>query len=385
MITISDLISEFQRQESYLRADQPRVRRLRQLLNGDLADWLGWKQPTITNVGYYLPDCSRFDGFIKCISTPSPDGLWGTLKEPIIAGLIANQYLMKGLNKKTKNIVDGGGISTGYCLKEVCKKIDVEISFITSRFFPERILSEFRSDRMSIIKAPPSDRSIEHEFYEYIIKFIQEKNKRKRDYTALWHVKWSNLIARIYADCIIRNFINEIMELDVIVVGVGSGATLAIASRLKEANPSLKIVVAEHESTALFSQLKGGIKQIKNINNNDYSGLFWDYTGGRIPNMVLGPHFESINNKMPSAIIAGIDGVMTYSNADWQTVSAELLFSGAPVGNSSAANIAVANYIGKSSNLRVLTFVYEPLREFMLSDSTQVSRGEAENGLRNVG
>jgi hypothetical protein len=79
--------------------------------------------------------------------------------------------------------------------------------------------------------------------------------------------------------------------------------------------------------------------------------------------MVLGPHYDNVNPLLPSEDLGQIDGVVRYSDANWQDASHTCQVANMPIGNSSAANIAVSRYLA-SKGRTVFTFIYEPLRQF---------------------
>jgi cysteine synthase len=66
--------------------------------------------------------------------------------------------------------------------------------------------------------------------------------------------------------------------------------------------------------------------------------------------------------------------VSCYSDAAWQDVSIMCREAGVPVGNSSAANLAVSRFLAQKGRT-VFTFLYEPLREFYLSSKNHPVMG----------
>ena len=183
----------------------------------------------------------------------------------------------------------------------------------------------------------------------------------------LWHVKWSFDVSSVMAVMFAKKYKTFVESLDCVVVSVGSGATLVFAWTLKQFNSNIKLIVAEHETAKLFANGSDSNMYLPGIEPSVHHELnFIEVPDSRIPNLVLGPHFESINCKLPNHIRNGLDGVAIYNDEHWMSVSSKYIQNGVGVGNSSAASIAVAEYISQQYSFNVTTFVYEPFRSYML-------------------
>jgi cysteine synthase len=123
-------------------------------------------------------------------------------------------------------------------------------------------------------------------------------------------------------------------------------------------------VVAEHElspilaATPVIGRLKGdsAARELQSL---------YRLPTEHVPHWILGPHYDELNQLLPPGDTAQIDSVVRYDDATWQSMSQRGIRTGMSVGNSSAANLAVAEAIANQGRT-VLTFLYEPLRPFYL-------------------
>ncbi|HIP33753.1 MAG TPA: hypothetical protein EYG89_03265 [Bacteroidia bacterium] len=325
-----------------------------------------WILPKIIDVSDKLGLSSK-EGKVYALSFPEIDSSIH-LKTPIFAGLFLLQVINGKISNKTKTITEAGGINTGYGLKKIIDIFNLKGKFYTSRYLPEELFCDISSENMEIIKSKENNAlGIEEEFY---MEFVQsfKKLRLNGDIAPLWHVKNSFIIAEILAEDILENNPHMLDNIDSYVSGVGSGASLSILSKLKEhTNKNIEIIIAEHEKTPIFwnTSTRNELDELEtNTSHEILKTHFIDVKNKRIPHIVYGPHYEKINNKIPSKYLEKISGVSLYSDNEWKDISITLEKEGMLIGNSSAANLAIAKKIaltGKNS----LTFIYETKRDYI--------------------
>lgn len=342
---------------------------LKKALISDEAKLLGWKQASIETEKLFKEQVDTI--FIE------EDGFYGVWKEPIFSGLIFNQIVRGGIGEHVTELVEGGGVSTAFCMNKLSKVIKEEVTFVTSRFYPDRLISKLVSDKVNtIIVDENKSLKIEEEFYSFVVSYIKKKRALCAGSIASpWHVKWSGFIGQKYADYVISNYVKYFSTLDFIVISVGSGATLSFAASLKKYFPKLKIVVAEPEEAKLVAEEinfppfnVSSCHYKTNVIYNDYT----DKADPRIVHRVFGPHYEALNPKIRASDLSYIDIVCHYSKNDWQLFSSEMRSKNRPVGNTSSAGLFVATELKRKfgSDKQVLSVIYDPLMSYAIEDVT---------------
>ena len=205
------------------------------LENKEISDSLNWVLPDIINLNKYLP-LEEWDWNVIAISFPTV-WEWINLKTPIFAGLFLNQVLKWNVTENTKTIVEWGWYNTGLWMKRMTKILWLEWKFFTTWYFPEGLLNNIKSEDLEIIKADKNnDLAIEEqftlEFLEYTTK-NREKNRDKSE-VALWHIKYSFLIAEILAEKIYNRNSTVIDSIDNLVSSVWAWWTLALLNKFND-------------------------------------------------------------------------------------------------------------------------------------------------------
>mgnify|MGYP001576787235 CR=1 FL=1 len=216
---------------------------------------------------------------------------------------------------------------------------------------------------LQLIEAPPSRLGREREFYAYLFELMQDA-RRRRSHLCLWHAKYSALATLWMGEAFADTW--DLMP-DDIVLGLGSGSTLggyAIPLKVRF-NSRPRIVVAEHARSALLWNCPL-VADLSSQGTRENGARHYRRAPASVPHMVLGPHYDEVNPLLPSSTLSQIDGVVRYSDNTWQEASQQCIAAGMQVGNSSAANLAVARSLAQTGRT-VFTFIYEPLRDFYLT------------------
>lgn len=299
-------------------------------------------------------------------------------KKITIASLILKR-IIEDVRRKTINNrwIDGGNVNSCLALAYYANKFNGESAYVMSRFFPDYVIEYIKdivNNSIKIVKAPNLSLGIERDFYKYLVNLIRSDEKY-RTYQPLWHAKYSGKFSEFLGNEI-ANAMNFIP--DYIVVGIGAGATLegqAIPIKSKFHNKP-KIIVPEH----ILSPLLNTGKPVINIYNKNFEIDDWfSKPPEGIPHYILGPHYDEINPLLRTEILNSVDQVYRYDDNTWQEISYKCYNSGFEIGNSSAANLAIAKHIVEKNNSTVLTFIYEPFRSIYkgqnLYDNNTIQEG----------
>ncbi|MBM4065200.1 MAG: PLP-dependent lyase/thiolase [Planctomycetes bacterium] len=289
-------------------------------------------------------------------------------KQPVMSSLLLfHLWRRRTLLSNVQVLIDAGNVNTSLALTHLAASLDLRAEHILSRHFPEDIRSymlKHGHDSLTLIEAPPSKTGKEREFYSFLLELMRDVTRR-RTHLCLWHAKYSGVATRWMGEAFSESW--QVMP-DDIVLGLGSGSTLeGYAIPLKQRfNNTPRIVVAEHQHSPLVS----GKPVIANlfVNSDKQPQDFKEYRQSptdAIPHMVLGPHYDEINPLISGDGLAQISAVVRYSDLGWQEISLNCRLADMPIGNSSAANLAVARYLASQGRI-VFTFIYEPLRDFYI-------------------
>jgi len=300
-------------------------------------------------------------------------------KQPIISSLLLFQlWKRKADISEVGVLIDGGNVNTGLAVGYLASRLGLRAEHVLSRHFPQNIrdyILTHGSDCLTLIEAPPSDMGKEREFYGFLFQLMRNA-ERRRSRLCLWHAKYSGIATRWMGEAFADSW--AVMP-DDIVLGLGSGSTLeGYAIPLKnrfDGRP--RIVVAEHELSRLIQN-----KPLINLlpNPKDFSAFADEFAEPPrpIPHAVLGPHYDDLNPLIDASQFSQIDAVVPYCDRHWQATSHLSRLQDMPIGNSSAANLAVARGLASQGRV-VFTFIYEPLRDFYLREGRyehEVERGE---------
>jgi cysteine synthase len=307
-------------------------------------------------------------------------------KQPVMSALLLfHLWRRRAVATEVQVLTDGGNFNTCLALSFLAARLGLQAEHILSRHFTQDARSYMQAHGngcLKLIEAPPAQMGKEREFYAYLLDMMREP-KRRRTHLCLWHAKYSGIATRWLGEALAESC--NTMP-DDIVFGLGSGSTLeGYAIPLKARfDTKPRIVIAEHQRSRLVCDAP----TVANLPNSDgkQSEFFNEFRRppSSIPHMVLGPHYDDVNPLLPADSLTQIDAVVRYSDADWQDVSHACRIAGMPIGNSSAANLAVARYLA-SQGRTVFTFIYEPLREFYVErqmiDRTQQQKEPFKTGL----
>jgi|GEM_PF-5662896 len=285
-------------------------------------------------------------------------------KQPVIASLLLfHLWKRKRDLSNVSVLIDGGNVNTSLALSYLADRLGLRAEHVLSRHFPEYIrhyMIDHGFNNLTLIEAPPSNVGTEREFYGHLFDLMRN-SERQRSHLCLWHAKYSGLAARWMGEALAHSL--EVMP-DDIVLSLGSGSTLeGYATPLKKhfkGRP--RIVIAEHERSCLVHD-----KPTLKLSPTEPSDFRFDVEFSEpptaIPHAVLGPHYDDLNPLIDADQLRQIDAVARYHDADWQEMSHTCRLAEMPVGNSSAANLAVARGLASQGRV-VFTFVYESLRDF---------------------
>lgn len=326
-----------------------------------------WELPRIDD----LSDLVCVDGgSVKAIRYDSLSGQIG-LKKPVVAGLLVRHAITRGSGSETvAGLIDGGNVNTGLALGHFAKRFELKAKLVLSRFFPEdvRVFIENRSEgTVETITSPSSKHGREREFYSYLMHLVRVRRFKK--FQPLWHAKHGGEVLRRLGEEIAENITERP---DYIVLSVGAGATLegmALPIRKRFSNFP-KIVAVEHIACPLIDV---GAKRIFNVSARLPDGLptAWLREAPEgIPHSVLGPHYDELNPFIQDSVIQNIDAVARFSEVQWRQMASFCRRRGLSVGNSSAVNLLVARSLAASGR-SILTFVYEPFRDYYFSRQSE--------------
>lgn len=353
--------------------------------NARVRDLLELETPPITD----LTDLLQIEGGGKVYAVRMDlfSGVQG-LKKPVVAGLILRGVLQGKIpTDAVDTLIDGGNMNTGYALGYYGKKFGMNVVYIMSRFFPTDLtdrLVEEDGPNFKVVRAPANlGVGMEREFYGYLFDLKTGKANlnedvgfdRKKSYF-LWHAKYGGESLHPLGMEIARKLENFP---DYIVVPVGAGSTLeclcVTQDYLKKKGYKSKIVIPEHIKSPIFAKTHpyiGPLGTPLNILGDEWMARFNPNSFRQppqdsVPHSVLGPHFDEPNPLIPQKVISKIDYVQKYSDQEWMRMSHYLESHGFGVGNSSAANIAVAANLANQGS-KVLTVIFEPLRGYYKSN-----------------
>jgi cysteine synthase len=290
-------------------------------------------------------------------------------KQPIMSSLLLFHLWKRKADVSDVGIlIDGGNVNTGLALSYLASRLGLRAEHVLSRHFPLNIrdyIVAHGSEGLTLIEAPPSNVGKEREFYGYLFHLMRSA-ERQRSRLCLWHAKYSGLATRWMGEAFAESW--GVMP-DDIVLSLGSGSTLeGYAIPLKNRfDGSPRIVVAEHELSRLI-QNKPTINLLSDSKDSSAFAAEFSEPPHPIPHAVLGPHYDDLNPLIDPGQFSQIDAVAPYRDRDWQTTSHFSRLQNMPIGNSSAANLAVARGLAAQGRV-VFTFIYEPLRDFYVPEA----------------
>lgn len=332
------------------------------LNNEEVREILEIENPIIENITDVL---ELTKGNVFAVRLDKSYGITG-FKKPVIASLILKRLIDASKRKEyNKKWIDGGNVNSSLALAYFAKKFGGEATYIMSRFFPDYILNyikEISENSIKIIKAPNLKLGVERDFYQYLLNLIRTDEDFK-NYQPLWHAKYSGE----YSDFLGKDILDNLNFCpDYIVLVVGAGSTLegqAIPIKLNYKSIP-KIVVPEHYESSLLKKIRPNIEIINETSNNEKLNSNWFSIPPKgIPHFVIGPHYDEINPLLKPSVINLIDCVYMYDELNWKEMSIKCYENGLEIGNSSAANLYVSKQLAEKG-YKVLTFIYEPFREF---------------------
>ncbi len=287
-------------------------------------------------------------------------------KKPVVAALMLRNVLQRKIpNEQKDTFIDGGNFNSALAVKYYAQKFGMKGMYIMSRLFPDEIIGFLESEDFRIMKAPKKyEQKREREFYEFLFQQMR-REQFSENKVCLWHAKYGG---RTHYPIGIEIAAQVPQDLDYIVSCLGAGSTLEGIQIpiqdyfVKSERPVPKIVIAEHELSPLFSsQYTSKVMHIPRtrIGEHDSCGRAAPF----LPTDIIGPHFDEINPLLAHSSIDRINAIVQYADQEWRTMQNMLFAGGIRVGNSSAANIAVAAKLAGQGN-RVLTVIFEPYWSF---------------------
>lgn len=283
-------------------------------------------------------------------------------KKEVVGGLILRSVLEGKLPcDGVDTLIDAGNVNSAMALKYYTKKFGMKGKYIMSRMFPQSIIDVLESDHFQVEQAPAKyETAREREFYEYMIDRMKTRDFRKNKHCLL-HARYGGEVSAPFGEKIVANL--EITPTHVVSC-LGAGSTLqGLQLPVQDYFDADKIVVevAEHKLSPLFARFIE-VREYKLPEMNEH--ITTRYAKVReLPHSAIGPHYDEINQLLPKKAISRIDEVVQYNDSDWQQMQHRLRRQGINVGNTSAANLAVAASIANEGNV-VLTAVFEPFRDF---------------------
>lgn len=299
-------------------------------------------------------------------------------KKFVVAGLILRGVLMGFIpSKKRDTLIDGGNFNSASALKFYAKRFGMKGMYVMSYLFPEHIINLLEGDGFTVIRVSHQskyDKAREREFYEFLYQKMRDPEFGRNKF-CLWHAKHGGEVEYPFGKELAKRVPTSI-NCTVSCLGAGStleGVQIPIQDYFKENNlPTPKSFLAEHELSPLFTEIleKMEISRsvIPPIADKDKDSYIY---APELPHLVIGPHYDEINPLLSKKSIGRIDGVIQYSEIDWQATQKYLSYHGISVGNSSAANISVAWRLA-SQGFKVITIIFEPKRNFLLKQKVQV-------------
>ena len=286
-------------------------------------------------------------------------------KKETVACLILRQILLGNLpSEKRETFIDGGNVNTALSVRYYVHKFGLHGIHVMSRYFPDDIIQSLETGRFHIIRAKKDEQlSLEREFYSYLLSSIK---KHSFDNTlGLWHAKHGGEVIYPIGKEIAR-LLPKDLEFSVSCIGAGStleGTRLAINDYFTEQGTKPpEVVIAEHEKSDLFAkEFSNKIRRVEKLPQLPYEEIYRKIDG--LPHLINGPHFVERNPLIKPSVLQRIDGIIQYSEQDWKGVQQYLAKREISVGNSSAANLSVAVRLANQGK-KVLTFIFEPFREF---------------------
>lgn len=286
-------------------------------------------------------------------------------KQPVMCALLLfHLWRRRGSAGDVSVLTDGGNVNTALAMSYLASQLGLQAEHVLSRHFPDDIRAYMLAHGhgcLKLIEAPPSRLGREKEFYAFLLEMMRDPSRRSM-HLCLWHAKYSGIATRWMGETFAESW--EIAP-DDIVMGLGSGSTLeGYAIPLKERfGGKPRIVVAEHLDSRLICDAPLVADLSKGMGKRSQHADEFRAPPQAVPHMVLGPHYDDVNPLLPGCDLANIGAIVRYSDPVWQEASHHCRQNGMSVGNSSAANLAVARHLA-SDGRTVFTFIYEPLRDF---------------------
>lgn len=295
-------------------------------------------------------------------------------KKSVVAGLILRGVLQRHIPKsEITTLVDGGNFNSASALKFYVERFGMRGMYIMSYLFPPHIIDILRSDKFEVIQPAHQtefDHAIEREFYVSLLNLMMHKGFSHNKF-CLYHAKYGGKVEYPFGQEIAESVSSVPLDCTVSCLGAGStleGIQIALQDYFRTTGLTpLQIFVGEHELSPLFAKILPVLEIPRDVIPPP---LIYRprIDVPRLPHLVIGPHYDEINPLLSSKSIVRIDGIIQYLESDWQATQERLSRHGISVGNSSAANVSVAWRLANQGH-KVLTVIFEPLREFLLEDA----------------
>lgn len=349
--------------EGLLDKDVPLEQRLASALNTpEIRSMLEIETPQITDLTEIV---SPRAGKVYAIRMDLQSGVQNH-KKPVVAGLILRNILLGRIpNDQKDTLIDGGNFNSALAVKYYANLLGMRGIYIMSRLFPDGIIELLESEDFRIIRAPKKyEQRREREFYEFLTEKMRSAKFRENK-VCLWHAKYGGLTHYPLGLEVAKQVPQS---LDSVVSCLGSGSTLeGIQIPIQDyfvyqGRPMPGIGIAEHKLSPLFANAYGS-KVTYVPASGALESTYKKRSASMLPHDVLGPHFDEINSLLARSSVDTINFIVHYTDGEWRAMQNTLAAVGVSVGNSSAANIAVAAKLaaqGKS----VLTVIFEPYRSF---------------------
>ncbi len=337
--------------------------------NSDVRRFLELETPKVSDLTETLQ--IRNNGRLYAIRFDLNSGI-NNHKKQVCAGLILRRILKGRLNENKDTLIDGGNYNSASALKYYAQMLGLKGMYIMSKLFLQRpdIIDSLEADNFKIEIAPENkSKSMEREFYDYLYRRMKDPSFSQNK-VCLWHAKYSGKAMYPFGIEIAESLKTT---LDCVVSCLGAGSTLegtqiavqdyCLEKRLKKP----EIFIAEHELSPLFAKLFSFSRTqlpawlTEEIRDEIKLNEYLEVKG--LPHTVIGPHYQEINPLISRKALRRIDKVIQYSERDWMETQKYLEIKGICIGNSSAANIAVALGLANQGK-QVLTVIFEPFRWF---------------------